>query len=295
MIDSVDFHVVRNAPPAVAAYLADVAAACRNSSGSVVSLIAFGSVVTAGYESAISDVDLIAVVADSTVDSERERVRNVISGLESQHRLVKHRPSGRGRLGQALKRFADRTSDNERTFFVCTRADLLSGEPQRILSLQWPQARLVDGAVIPVIVASATTVWGEDLLGDVPIHAIGRVDVAKSLFALFTQGAFAAAVYVIFPDVTKYAMDALKRAIHHCYYCHNKQSAPLRVEVAYFEGRYGSRAAFTELLALRQAYRPSLRFVVGCVSTILELHVRTLLVARFPVHAGAQARTRGAS
>lgn len=43
--------MTHEAPPTVTAYLADVVAACRDSTGAVVSLITFGSVNTASYES----------------------------------------------------------------------------------------------------------------------------------------------------------------------------------------------------------------------------------------------------
>ena len=282
MINRKNIRELAVVPPAVVAYLSDVADVCSGSFDSVVSLVAFGSAITGSYETNTSDVDLLVVLADTAGEIERERVRNGVAALEDRHGLVKHRPSGHGRVALALKRFADRTSDNDRSFFVCSRADLLSGEPRRILNLPWPQAVLADGVVVPSMLASAITIWGEDILDDVSCHAIGRVDVAKSCFALSTASLFAAAAYVVFPDVTKYAMDTLKRSIHNCFYCHNGRLAHLRLEVSYFESQYGSRAAFAELLSLRQQYRPSFRFVVRCVSTVLELHLRTALDLRFP-------------
>lgn len=273
MIESPQSQGLAATPPAVVAYLRDVTAVCGGSSGSVLSLVAFGSAATGGYEVDTSDIDLLVVLADGVDNAERDRVRSVVAELEAQHDLVKARPSGRGKVAAALNRFADRTSDNGRSFFVCTRADLLSGEARRILNLPWPQAVFVDRVVVPSMVASAITVWGDDLLDHVDFQSIGRVDVAKSCFALFTQCTFAAAVYAVFPHVTTYAMDALKRSIHNCYYCHSAQSAPLRLEVAYFERRYGWRAAFTQLLALRQQYRPSFRFAIRSLSAVLELHL----------------------
>ena len=286
MIDQRKIKGLANAPPAVIAYLSEVADACSGSFDSLLSVVAFGSAITGSYETNTSDVDLLIVLADTADEIERERVRNGVASLEDRHALVKYRPSGQSRVAKALKRFADRTSDNDRSFFVCSRADLLSGEPRRILNLPWPQAVLVDGVVVPSMLASAITIWGEDILDDVRCQAIGRVDVAKSLFALSTASLFAASVYVIFPDVTKYAMDTLKRTIHNCFYCHNGRLVQLNLEVSYFEGRYGSRAAFAELLSLRKTYRPSFRFVVRCVSTVLELHLRTALDLRFPREVG---------
>lgn len=118
-----------------------------------------------------------------------------------------------------LERFADRITANERAFFVCTRADLLSGDPARILAISRAQARFVDRVAIPSIVASGVVLWGEDLLPAVPLPPIRRLDVAKAFFGLFSQVIFSAAAYPLLPRATKYAMDALKRSVHNCHFC----------------------------------------------------------------------------
>lgn len=50
--------------PRVTAYVADVAALCAPPAGPLVSLILFGSAATGGYSPAVSDVDLLVVIAD---------------------------------------------------------------------------------------------------------------------------------------------------------------------------------------------------------------------------------------
>lgn len=130
--------------------------------------------------------------------------------------------------------------------------------------------------------ASGVTVWGEPLLDAVPLPPIRRLDVGKSFFGLFGQVLFAAAWYPLLPDATKYAMDALKRSVHHCYFCHHARPAPLPEEVAFLAARDGPSPALARLLELRRAYRPSFRFVVGCLPALARLHLGTARRARFP-------------
>ena len=74
---------------------------------------------------------------------------------------------------------------NVRAFFVCTRSDLLSGEPARVLDIPLVQAFFVDRIAIRSIVSSGITVWGKDLLARVALLPIRRLDVAKAFFGLF--------------------------------------------------------------------------------------------------------------
>ena len=87
---------------------------------------------------------------------------------------------------------------NVRAFFVCTRSDLLSGEPARVLDIPAAQAFFVDRIAIPSIVSSGITVWGENLLARVALLPIRRLDVAKAFFGLFNQVLFTAMVYPFF-------------------------------------------------------------------------------------------------
>ncbi|HEX8387130.1 MAG TPA: nucleotidyltransferase domain-containing protein [Rubricoccaceae bacterium] len=270
-------------PPApdVEAYLAAVVAACGAPAGPLASLILFGSAATGGYAAPISDVDLLVVLRDGAGTAERRRVREVVAAIEARHGLAK--PLRRGTVpARALAAFADRVTANARAFFVCTRADLLSGDPARILGIPPVQAAFVDRVVLPSIVASGVTLWGEGLLAAVPLPAIRRRDVAKSFFGQFNLGLFTAAWYPALPGATKYAMDTLKRSVHNCSFCRQGRSAPLADEVAYFEARYGTDPVLARLLALRHEYRPSFGFVLGCLPALARLHWRTARDLRFP-------------
>jgi predicted nucleotidyltransferase len=264
--------------PHVEAYLADVTRMCTAPGSPVLCVVLFGSAATGDYAAAVSDVDLLVVLRDDASTADRCYVRDRIDALELHHGLAKPRSQRRS----TLEMFAERITANARAFFVCTRSDLVSGSPARILDIPPAQALFVDRVAIPSILGSAAVVWGEDLLAEVRLPPIRRLDVGKAFFGLFNHALFCAASYAALPGATKYAMDALKRSIHSCYFCSHGRSAPLTEEVAYFEEKYGARRTLAQLLALRREYRPSFGFVLGCLPAIAWLHLRTALGNRFP-------------
>lgn len=284
--DDVPVPIRPQLAPPVAAYLADVVRTYGAPGGLLASLVLFGSAATGGYAAPVSDVDLLVVLRDGADPAARERVRRGVAEFEARHGLTKPRlrpPRARGgAMANALAAFADLVTANVHAFFVCTRADLLSGDPARILGIPRAQARFVDRAAIPSIVASGVTVWGEELLDTVSLPPIRRLDVGKAFLGLFGQTLFMVAWYPLLPDATKYAMDALKRSVHNCYFCHHARPAPLAEEVAFLEARDGASPALTRLLELRRAYRPSFGFVVGCLPALARLHLGTARHARFP-------------
>jgi hypothetical protein len=271
-----------DAVPAIRAYVRDIARAHGGAGGPLSSLIVFGSATTGGYTAPVSDVDLIVVLRDDVDAATRERVRREVVELEAAHGLGKPRPTSTGAVGAWLTGFADRVTANVRAFFVCTRADLLSGDPARILGIPRAQAAFVDRIAIPSIVASGRTVWGEHLLDSVPLPPIRRIDVAKAFFGLWNQALFTAAAYPLLPDATRYAMDTLKRSVHSCYFCHHAAPAPLADEVAFLEARDGPNPTLRRLLELRRSCEPSYGFVIRCLPTLVRLHLRTARRAQFP-------------
>jgi predicted nucleotidyltransferase len=264
--------------PRVESYLQEVIRTSGGESGPLVSLVLFGSAVTGGYTAGLSDVDLLLVLRDGTSAEERLRLRQAVEAIEARHGLSKPH-SARQTL---LEGFAERITANVRAFFICTRSDLLSGNPGKILDLSPAQAQFVDRGAIPSIVGSAVVVWGEELLGVVPLPPIRRLDIAKAFFGLFNQVLFSAAVYPLLPAATRYAMDALKRSVHNCYFSHHGRPAPLAAEISYFEHRYGASRTLKRLLELRRDYRPSFSFVLAALPSIAWLHLRTALGLRFP-------------
>jgi len=246
----------------------------------MVSVVLFGSAATGSYSPEISDVDLLIVVHDGATTEDRGRVRDTISDHEERSGVRKQHTYRRG----ALDAFADRVTANVRSFFVCTRADLLSGQPARILGIPALQAFFVDRVAIPSILASGLTIWGEHLLPQVPFPPIRRFDVAKAFFSLFNQALFATVAYPLLSAGTRCAMDTLKRSIHNCYFCYHSSGAQLCEEVAFFQRRLGSMpdSTLAQLLKLRTGYQPSFAFVLRCLPTLVRLHSVTAWDNRFP-------------
>jgi hypothetical protein len=277
----------RSAP--VAAYVDEIAATYGAGGGPLCSVVLFGSAVTGGYAAAISDVDLLLVLRDDADPAAWERVRHGVIAMEARHGLAKPRSAEAGAVGRRLAAFADKVTANVRSFFLCSRADLLSGDPARVLGIPRAQARFVDRVAIPSIVASGVTAWGEHLLDDVWLPPIRRLDVAKAFFGLFNSALFTAASYPLLPDATKYAMDTLKRSVHNCYFCHNARPASLVEEIAFLEARDGANPTLRRLLELRRSYRPSYGFVIRCLPALARLHMRTARNVSFPREARAAA------
>jgi hypothetical protein len=180
-----------------------------------------------------------------------------------------------------LKARIDRAAGHLFPCPVCTRADLLSGDIGRVLGLKWWEAALVDRIVLATIVASATTVWGEDLVPRVCAPPVRRIDVYKAMIAFCAQIVLSLQVFPLLPDATRYAMGALKHSLHSCFFCYHAHGAQVDEEVAFFERRLGPQRALRDLMALRRAYRPSLAFVLRCASAIPRLHLATARDNRF--------------
>jgi predicted nucleotidyltransferase len=263
-------------PSRVQGYLEAIIATCGAGESALVSMILFGSAVTGGFSGTVSDVDLILVMQDGASPQDRVRLRDEVVRLEGLHgfRAV-HAP-------RRLEAFVEGVTANRRSFFICTRGDLLSGRVARILDLRPSQALFVDRVVIPSIVGSAVTVWGEELLPHIPLWPIRRVDVWKAFHGLFSQVLLSVAVFPVLPNATKYAMGSLKRSVHNCFFCYHGRRAALEDEVDFFRRRIGRSRTLAQLLDLRREYTRSFGFVVRCLPTLLRLHLRTALDNRFP-------------
>ena len=177
---------------------------------------------------------------------------------------------------------------HDRTFFICTRGDLLSGNIGRILRVHPSQAIFVDRIVLANFVASGITVWGEAMLPLVPVAPIRRFDVFKALFGLFPMALLSAAIFPLHPGMTKYAMGVLKSSVHSCFFCYELRRTSLEEEISFFERRLGLNRTLIQLLALRREYRNSFIFVVRCIPTLVRLHLRTSIDNTFPrqAHSG---------
>jgi hypothetical protein len=265
-------------PLRVRAYVETIVQTCAGDGRALVSVVLFGSAAIGGWVETISDVDLILVVPDHATDGDIAGLRSEIERIEILHRFCS--PSAGGQ--PALEKFLNKVTARDRSFFICTRGDLLSGDIGRILRLHPTQARFVDRIVLANFVASGITVWGEALLPLVPVAPIRRFDVFKAFFGQFPMALLCPAIFPLHPAMTKYAMAVLKSSVHSCFFCYELRRASLEEEVSFFERRLGPNSTLIQMLALRREYRHSFLFVVCCIPTLVRLHMRTSIDNRFP-------------
>lgn len=265
-------------PARVQAYLEALVQTCAQDRAPLVSVILFGSAAKGGFAGDVSDVDLVIVLQDDTSRTTRRQLGEDVQRLEVLHGL---RPATTHSPGR-LRALIERVMGHGFSCFVCTRGDLLSGDVARVLGVRPLETPFVDRIVFASIVASAVTVWGEELLPQVAVPSVRRLDVFKALFTFSGQVLLSAVTFPGLPDATKYAMGALKHSLHSCYFCYHWRTAALEVEVDFFCRRLGPSQTLLDLLALRDEYRPSFGFVIGCLPALVRLHMRTALDNRFP-------------
>jgi hypothetical protein len=265
-------------PPRVRDYVEAIVRTWTAGDRALVSLVLFGSAAIGGFSGTVSDVDMILVLPDDAAPETKTALRNLVADLELRHGFCKEPPRPPG----ALEKFVDKVTANGCSFFVCTESDLLSGDVARLLGLPPAQAFFVDRAVLPSIILSGMTVWGRDLLTQVPLAPIRRLDVFKAFFGFWSQALLSLAVFPLLPGATKYAMGTLKHSLHNGFFCYHHRRATLEEEVAFFQKRLGSSRTLAELLVLRKEYRPSLWFVLACLPTLVRLHLTTARDNRFP-------------
>ena len=265
--------------PRVRDYLESLVRASIESGLRLASVILFGSGATGGFSTKASDVDLILVVPDDTSMEERDRLRIAVERIEAIHGFRKNSEGPQGKLAALV----EKATANAHSFFICSRSDLLSGRVEQILGLRPLQALFVDRVVLPSIISSAVTVFGEVLLSQIPMAPIRRVDVLKAFHGLFGQALLIVALFPLLPDATKYAMGVVKRSVHNCFFCYRGHRASLEEQIAFFQERLGPSRTLSQLLALRNEYRRSFAFVLLCLPTLVSLHLRTAVDNRFPV------------
>jgi predicted nucleotidyltransferase len=270
-------------PARVQTYLEALVQTCAQDGAPLVSVVLFGSAAKGGFSGEVSDVDLIIVVSDDAPRTLRRRLAEAVARLEALHGL---RPAATHSAGR-LRTFIERVMSHGFSCFVCTRGDLISGDVARVLGVRRLEAPFVDRIVFATIVASAVTVWGEDLLPQVAVPSVRRLDVFKALLTFSNQVLLSAVAFRVLPDATKYAMGALKHSLHSCFFCYHRRTAAVEEEVDFFQRRMGPSQTLAELLALRRKNRRSFVFVIRCLPTIVRLHVRTAWDNRFPVESSA--------
>jgi len=263
--------------PAVSTYLNALVATCVANCFEPASVVVFGSAARGGLSSKCSDVDTLVVVPDEISEDRQHALREQIALLETEHGF---RTSTSNRSAM-YEDWAEHLSSNSLSAFVCSESDLLSGDSARILKLNPIQALLVDRIALATILDSAVTFWGKDLLACANTPPIRRLDVLKASMSFFGVLLMSAMLYAVLPNSTKYAMGALKRSLHSCFYVCNGRSASLEEEVCYFRERLRKTQALDDLMARRSQYSPSLRFVIAAFPQIVHLQLYALREGTF--------------
>ena len=155
-------------PSRVQAYVETVVNTCADGGRALVSVILFGSAAIGHWVEMVSDVDLILVVPDCATDEEIDRLHSEVERIETLHRLRSHLAHGE----PALEKFLNKVTAHDRSFFISTRGDLLSGDIGRIARMPRSQAIFVDRVVLANFVASAINSLGGSAA---PAHS-GRGD-----------------------------------------------------------------------------------------------------------------------
>ena len=266
-------------PARVQTYIEALVRTCAQDRAPLVSVVLFGSAAKGGFSEDVSDVDLIIVVPDDASRVIKRRLREDVARFETFHGL---RPATTRSPG-GLRARIERAVGHGFSCFVCTRNDLISGDVARVLDLRPLETPFVDRIIFAAIVASAVTVWGEDLLPQVQVPSVRRLDVFKALVGFSSQVLLSAVTFPVLPDATKYAMGTLKHSLHSCYFCYHGRTAALEEEVDFFRRRLGASQTLVDLLALRGEYRRSFAFVIGCLAALVRLHLRTARDNQFPL------------
>ena len=268
-------------PPKAKDYLRDVLSLIDSKNSSAVSIIIFGTAISGGFSNAVSDVDIIIVLADHVPKKIKRILDEELHSLEYAHGFRRHAKS----LIETLNKYANELAGMYLSHFVCYRHELLTGNSARVLNLLPVLSVFTSATRIPFanIVLSGKTIWGEDLLQHVNILPIRRSHLLIGC-ALYLSTVFGAILWFpILQDPTKVAMVYLKWSLHSCYFCYNLKAATMQQEIEYFTAKLGEQTAFRELTSLRQAGRRSFGFVTKCFSMILKLYTQTLRDVTFPI------------
>jgi predicted nucleotidyltransferase len=247
----------------------------------IVSVSAFGSVAKGGFSQSVSDVDLIVALADRVPQKIKRIVSSELAALELKHRL-RDRP-------QTTREFVyskfDRMAGQFKSYFVCYKGDLLSGNTAAVFEVNPLAESLLLSTHIGFanIVTSAKVVWGEDFLHKIHIPALTKGHLAKNCASFLLLNACALLGYPVLPNATKYSMSVLKWMLHNCYFCYTLKSATVEEEIDFFRTKLGECKVFSELLSLRQKYQSSCGFMKGCFRMLIQLYVVTVSENQFPI------------
>lgn len=204
-----------------------------------------------------------------------------LAALELKHGLRTHPNSKLERLYTTV----DRIASQFKSYFVCYRGDLLSGNTAAVFDVNPVVESLILSTHIGFagIVKSSAVIWGEDFRHQIHIPALTKAHLVKSCAAFLWLNACALLGYPFLPNATRYSMSALKWMLHTCYFCYTLESATIEEEIDFFRTKLGEHKPFSELLSLRGKHRPSFAFIRRCFSTLIQLYFLTARENEFPI------------
>lgn len=256
-------------------YIQEIVNTANKKNIAIQSILLFGSAAKYDFTSG-SDIDLLIITENQLSDDEEKTFKAAIVNIEQRQGFKKVSVNK-----NLIEKFIDRAGGNDLSFFITSKAILLSGDAGRILSLSPFEARFVNRIVLASIIIPAVTVWGEDLKYQIPLQPIRKIDVIKAFFSFINLMLFIVFIYPVLKEATRHAMGILKRSIHSCYFCFTLKADTLQKEVDFFTKQLNISAP-REVINLRQHYRPSFRFVLRSCFAIIALHFFTLRKNSFP-------------
>lgn len=172
--------------------------------------------------------------------------------------------------------------------FICLRRAFLAGDASEIFQINSAAGAITSRIIFANILSASNTVWGEDLRPQVQAPPVTRADVAKAMASSAPVLMLSVLSFPFFPSATKYAMAALKKCLHSCYFCYGQPPLTVSGKVRFFSDRYPQLTGLNLLLELREAYRPSARFTLWCIWALPYLHYCALRDNCFPIPVRAQ-------
>ena len=246
----------------------------------LLSLIIFGSAIKGEYQPDLSDVDLIFVLNDKTSKKAKAHISEGLSELEYKYSLRKRNGS---MVDTVYKRAEDMTGMYV-SHFVCYRRDFLSAKFSKIFNLNLFLCKIFapTDVVWASVIKSASTLWGENLLIKTTFSEIKKNQIKKSKRMNLVLCFAALITYILHPDATKYAMEAVKWSLQTCYFSYTLEPATTTKAVSFFSHRGYKQPLLEELIKLRRNYRTSFRFVRKSFKVIRDIHNKTLRENDFP-------------
>lgn len=249
------------------------------------SIILFGGAVK-GYLSKVSDRDTIFVFTDDVSVKALSSFRNYLEELEAQ--------LGFREQNTFLQECLDRIGAQYKSAFACKYSDFINGDIARIFfsdkvldSVIQDNPLLSSDIGLKNIILTAKTVQGENLLEFIKprLKPINKSDLRLNRRMHFVLLFYASISFPFSKNSTKYALSAVKWALHTTYFGGFGKLGSLNDEVVFFSQHLSKRHMVTLKMfeALRESEERSFGFIMRSFALIYSLYRFTFKTANFPV------------